>query len=106
MAEQPSALIEQLRREFIAVLQDAEPQIDALLAEVRFGLDENRTYRDLQEIAHRQAGTALTLHYTAIGEAAQAVDLAIEHGERGSRLIELLESWTHARSAVTGSRPA
>jgi HPt (histidine-containing phosphotransfer) domain-containing protein len=102
MHENLDSKIDALRRDYVVVLRDVMQQVEALAAEIQFGLDEERTYRELREIAHRQAGTALTLQFVPLGAAASAVDIALQSGLREAQLKSLLEAWVRALSAVAG----
>lgn len=102
MTVQLKVLINNARREYLATLREGAAQIEALVAEVQFGLSEARTYRELEEIAHRQAGTALTLGFVTLGLAAQAVDLALQKGIEDAQLVAVLAHWTQVLAEVVG----
>lgn len=68
--------------------------LEGLQSEVDFGFAEPRTFEELRRLAHVQAGNAATFGFSALGDAARAVDIHLSETQGPSeRLPPLIATW-------------
>ena len=86
---------------FLGIAAEDLIKAQALQAELMFNLAEPRTFQELREVAHRQAGMAATFGFEDIGDAARAVDHCLSEGcEDAGLLLPLVGVWLELLSAV------
>jgi hypothetical protein len=89
---------------FLAIAAEDLIQAQALQAELTFNLEEPRTFQELKELTHRQAGTAATFGFEDLGDAARAVDRCLSEGcEEAEKLLPLVNIWLDLLSSVSAS---
>jgi hypothetical protein len=87
---------------FLAIVADDLVKAQALQAELLFNLEEPRTFQELRELAHRQAGNAATFGFEDLGDAARAVDRCLSEGcENAGTLLPLIKIWLDLLSSVS-----
>ena len=87
---------------FLAMAAEDMVKAQALQAELMFHFEEPRTFQDLKELAHRQAGNAATFGFEELGDAARAVDRCLSEGcEEAERLLPLIKTWLDLLSSVS-----
>lgn len=87
---------------FLAIAAEDLIKAQALQAELMFHFEEPRTFQELREVAHRQAGNAATFGFENLGDAARAVDRCVSEGcEDVGTLLPLIKTWLDLLSSVS-----
>ncbi len=83
-----------LKLSYMTSLREDLSALEGLQSEVEFGFAEPRTFEGLHRLAHVQAGNAATFGFTALGEAARAVDVHLSDAASPPDLLpSLLAAW-------------
>jgi HPt (histidine-containing phosphotransfer) domain-containing protein len=79
---------------YMVNIKDDFDTLEGLQSEVDFGFAEPRTFEELRRLAHVQAGNAATFGFSALGEAARAVDVHLSDAKNASDLLPaLVAAW-------------
>ena len=83
-----------IRASYMFSLKDDLGTLEALQSEVDFGFAEPRTFEELRRLAHVHAGNAATFGFSALGEAARAMDVHLSDAENAPDLLpSLVAAW-------------
>ncbi len=83
-----------IKASYMVSLKDDLGTLEGLQSEVDFGFAEPRTYEELRRLAHVHAGNGATFGFSALGEAARAVDVSLSDSKSPPDLPpSLLAAW-------------
>jgi hypothetical protein len=83
-----------IKASYMVSLKDDLGTLEGLQSEVDFGFAEPRTFEELRHLAHVHAGNAATFGFSALGEAARAVDVHLNHANNAPDLLPtLVAAW-------------
>jgi HPt (histidine-containing phosphotransfer) domain-containing protein len=83
-----------IKASYVVSLNDDLATLEGLQSEVDFGVAEPRTYEELRSLAHVHAGNGATFGFSALGEAARAVDVHLNEVNNAPDLLpSLIAAW-------------
>jgi hypothetical protein len=101
-AHQTTPDLQALLGTFLVLAAEDLIKAQALQAELMFNLAEPRTFHELREVAHRQAGNAATFGFEDLGDAARGVDQCLSEGcQDVGTLLPLVNRWLDLLSSVS-----
>lgn len=94
--------IKLLKAEYVESLKADREALNSLLAELNFQLFEDRTFQELQALAHRHAGSAGSFGFEDLGLASRKIDQALLNGLRDpAQLAIQVSDWAkHLEAAL------
>ncbi len=83
-----------IKASYMVSLKENLSTLEGLQSEVEFGFAEPRTFEELRHLAHVHAGNAATFGFSALGEAARAMDVHLSDAENAPDLLpSLVAAW-------------
>jgi HPt (histidine-containing phosphotransfer) domain-containing protein len=76
-----------IKASYMVSLKENLSTLEGLQSEVEFGFAEPRTFEELRRLAHVHAGNAATFGFSALGEAARAMDVHLSDAEKAPDLL-------------------